>query len=50
VLFSGQASTTTIDNGQRWDFVFNPDTGEFVYDTTLRCRSSHAFLMTPKEK
>jgi probable HAF family extracellular repeat protein len=33
-----------------WDFVFNPDTGEFVYDTTLRCRSIHAFLMTPKEK
>jgi hypothetical protein len=33
-----------------WDFVFNPDTGEGVYDTTLRCRSIHAFLMTPKDE
>jgi uncharacterized membrane protein len=32
-----------------WDFVFNPDTGEAVYDTTLRCVSIHAFLLTPKK-
>lgn len=32
-----------------WDLVFNPETGESVYDTTLKCRSLHAFLMTPKK-
>ena len=30
-----------------WDFVFNPDTGESVYDTTLQCHSLHSFLLTP---
>jgi hypothetical protein len=32
-----------------WDFVFDPDTGEFHYDTTLQCPSVFAFLLTPKE-
>jgi len=32
-----------------WDIVFDPDTGEESYDTTLQCRSIYAFLLTPEK-
>ena len=32
-----------------WDFVLDPVTGEFFYDTSRTCHSIHAFLLTPKK-